>query len=69
LVGSATEIEASWLSGAKVVGVSAGASTPNSLVSQVVERLCHDGAQLEEHAIVEERVAFSLPPGLAATLG
>jgi 4-hydroxy-3-methylbut-2-enyl diphosphate reductase len=67
LVGSAAEIEASWLSGAKVVGVSAGASTPNELVSEVVDCLCRDGADLQEHAIVEERVAFSLPPGLAAT--
>jgi 4-hydroxy-3-methylbut-2-enyl diphosphate reductase len=69
LIGSAAEIEVSWLSRAKLVGVSAGASTPNSLVSEVVERLCRDGAQLEEHAIVEERIAFSLPPGLAATSG
>jgi 4-hydroxy-3-methylbut-2-enyl diphosphate reductase len=67
LVGSAAEIEASWLSRAKVVGVSAGASTPNDLVSEVVERLCRDGADLQEHVIVEERVAFRLPPGLAAT--
>lgn len=67
LVGSAAEIQASWLSEAKVVGVSAGASTPDDLVSEVVERLCHDGADLQEHAIVEERVAFSLPRGLAAT--
>jgi 4-hydroxy-3-methylbut-2-enyl diphosphate reductase len=66
LVGNAAEIEAAWLSGAKVVGVSAGASTPDDLVSEVVGRLCRDGADLEEHAIVEERVSFSLPEGLAA---
>jgi 4-hydroxy-3-methylbut-2-enyl diphosphate reductase len=67
LVGSAAEMEASWLSGANVVGVSAGASTPNDLVSEVVERLCRDGAVLQEHAFVEERVSFRLPSGLAAT--
>jgi 4-hydroxy-3-methylbut-2-en-1-yl diphosphate reductase len=67
LVGSAAEIDASWLTDAKLVGVSAGASTPNDLVLEVVERLCRDGAELQEHAVVEERVAFSLPPGLAAT--
>lgn len=66
LVRSAEDIEASWLSGANVVGVSAGASTPDDLVSGVVEHLCRDGADLHEHVIVEERVAFSLPPGLAA---
>jgi len=67
LVGSAADIEASSLSGAKTVGVSAGASTPDDLVSEVVERLCRDGADLQEHAVLEERVAFSLPPGLAVT--
>lgn len=64
LVGSAEEIEVSWLSDANVVGVSAGASTPDDLVSAVVERLCHDGATLQEHVVVNERVAFSLPPSL-----
>ena len=67
LVGTAAEIEASWLSGAAVVGVSAGASTPDDLVTDVVELLCRDGAALHEHAFVEERVSFSLPPGLVAT--
>ena len=67
LVGSAAEIEATWLSSAKVVGVSAGASTPDDLVSEVVERLCRDGAVLQQHAIVEERVSFSPPPGVAAS--
>jgi 4-hydroxy-3-methylbut-2-enyl diphosphate reductase len=69
LIGRAAEIEDSWLSGAKVVGVSAGASTPDDLVTEVVERLRRDGADLQEHALVEERVAFRLPPGLAATTG
>ena len=67
LVGTAEEIEASWLSGVRVVGVSAGASTPDDLVSAVVERLCRDGADLEQHAVVEELVRFSLPAGLVAT--
>jgi 4-hydroxy-3-methylbut-2-en-1-yl diphosphate reductase len=66
LIGSAAGIQESWLSGAKAVGVSAGASTPSDLVSEVIERLCRDGADLQEHAIVDERVAFSLPRGLAA---
>jgi 4-hydroxy-3-methylbut-2-enyl diphosphate reductase len=67
LVGSAEEIETSWLSGARVVGVSAGASTPDDVVSGVVERLCRDGAYVQEHVVIEEHVAFRLPRGLAAT--
>jgi hypothetical protein len=45
--------------------VSAGASTPDDLVSAVVEYLCRDGADLQELAIMEERITFSLPPSLA----
>ena len=66
MIGSVEELEDAWLSGAGVVGVSAGASTPDDLVSAVVERLCRDGAAVQEHAVVEESVAFRLPPGLTA---
>jgi 4-hydroxy-3-methylbut-2-en-1-yl diphosphate reductase len=67
LIGCAAEIEAEWLTGARVVGVSAGASTPGDLVSEVVECLCRDGAGLHEHVVAEERVTFGLPRGLAVT--
>ena len=65
LVRSEEDIQAAWLSTARVVGVSAGASTPDDLVSAVVEYLCRDGADLQELAIMEERITFSLPPSLA----
>ena len=65
LVRSEEDIQAAWLSSARVVGVSAGASTPDDLVSAVVEYLCRDGADLQELAIMEERITFSLPPSLA----
>lgn len=45
--------------------MSAGASTPDDLVSAVVEYLCRDGADLQELAITEERITFSLPRSLA----
>lgn len=64
LVGAAKDIEATWLSAARVVGVSAGASTPDDLVSAVVQYLCRDGAELQEQAIMQEQVSFSLPPCL-----
>jgi len=65
LVRSEEDIQAAWLSTARVVGVSAGASTPDDLVSAVVEHLCRDGADLQELGIMEERTTFSLPPSLA----
>ena len=69
LIGSAAELDESWLAGAKVVGVSAGASTPDALVSEVVGRLCRDGARLQDVTFMQERVAFRLPVGLARPLG
>jgi 4-hydroxy-3-methylbut-2-enyl diphosphate reductase len=40
---SADEIQESWFSGLRVIGVSAGASTPDEVIGEVVERI----AQLE----------------------
>jgi 4-hydroxy-3-methylbut-2-enyl diphosphate reductase len=64
LIGTAAELDDSWLADANVVGVSAGASTPDELVSEVVESLCRDGAAVQEKAFLEERVAFRLPEGV-----
>ena len=75
LIGSAEELEDSWLADATIVGVSAGASTPDDLVAELTQRLCCDGALLEEEAFMEERVAFrparvvANPPGPAARRG
>jgi 4-hydroxy-3-methylbut-2-enyl diphosphate reductase len=62
LIRSAAEFEPSWVAEATVVGVTAGASTPDELVSGLVECLCVGGAVLQEEAVVEERLAFRLPP-------
>ena len=66
LIGTAAELEDSWLVDAKVVGVSAGASTPDDLVSEVVARLCRDGAAVHEQAFLDERVTFRLPEAVVA---
>jgi 4-hydroxy-3-methylbut-2-enyl diphosphate reductase len=67
LVGTAAELEDSWLADANVVGVSAGASTPDDLVAEVVESLCRHGAAMQEEAFLEERVVFRLPEGVVQT--
>jgi 4-hydroxy-3-methylbut-2-en-1-yl diphosphate reductase len=61
LIGSEVDLRDEWLANAKVVGVSAGASTPEDIVAAVVDRLCRDGAVLQHEAFLEERVSFSLP--------
>ncbi len=66
-VESADDIRAEWLEGAGCVGVTAGASAPEVLVSQVVERLqtLADGnAQVVASPVVDEGVVFQLPATL-----
>jgi 4-hydroxy-3-methylbut-2-en-1-yl diphosphate reductase len=63
LLGTAAELDPSWLAGAQRVGVSAGASTPEHLVEALLERLRALGAsdvQTVETSI--EDVFFAPPP-------
>jgi len=65
LIDNATEIQATWLEGVSVVGVTAGASAPEILVQQVVERLMQMGATTLCHdTYIEENVFFPLPKEL-----
>jgi 4-hydroxy-3-methylbut-2-enyl diphosphate reductase len=68
MVDRADELDASWLDGKRRVGVTAGASAPEVLVREVLERLSALGAgRVEELDGTLERVVFPLPKGLAAT--
>jgi 4-hydroxy-3-methylbut-2-enyl diphosphate reductase len=62
LIGSAAELDPSWLVGAERVGISAGASTPEHLVDGLLARLRGLGAS--EVQTVETRVedVFFAPP-------
>ncbi len=65
LIESAAEILADWLEGRRSIGITAGASTPEILVSQVVNHLNARGfSRIEQVDIVEENVRFALPPEL-----
>ncbi|MBC7780777.1 MAG: 4-hydroxy-3-methylbut-2-enyl diphosphate reductase [Proteobacteria bacterium] len=67
LVDRATEVRAEWLTGCERVGVTAGASAPEVLVREVVERLRALGAtQVREQAGIAENVTFALPKNLIA---
>lgn len=66
LLPDVTELDESWLAGARSVGLSAGASAPEVLVDQVVERLAELGFdELELIRTTTEDVTFALPSGLA----
>ncbi|MCC7463436.1 MAG: 4-hydroxy-3-methylbut-2-enyl diphosphate reductase [Gammaproteobacteria bacterium] len=62
LVDGAADLQREWLAGCRAVGVTAGASAPESLVLQVVERLRAWGGELpREQRGAEEHVVFALP--------
>ncbi|HEX9695869.1 MAG TPA: 4-hydroxy-3-methylbut-2-enyl diphosphate reductase, partial [Actinomycetota bacterium] len=65
LVDGADDLKREWFEGKQAVGVTAGASAPESLVQEVVERLLNWGGR-EAVEIVgrEERVVFGLPQAL-----
>ncbi len=62
MIDGPADIRREWLSGAQKIGLTAGASAPETLVQQVVARLREWGAYVvEEYAGKEERVVFPLP--------
>ena len=68
MVDDASQIERTWFAGCSRVGVTAGASAPESLVSEVVARLESFGAgSVRQLAGVEENVVFPMPKGLGGT--
>lgn len=65
LIGSAKDIRQEWLDGCANVGVTAGASTPEVLVQEVVKTLQNQGfANIRELELIEENVHFPLPAPL-----
>ena len=69
LIDGPTDIQPEWLAGTATVGVTAGASAPEVLVQQVVERLrALGGHTVDEQQGVREDVVFSLPRNLARAL-
>lgn len=65
LIDSSADINPMWIKNAKAVGISAGASAPEVLVTEVVEYLKRHGAdEVEELTVIEEDVEFSLPKEL-----
>ena len=65
LIDEAAQIEPEWLAGKKAVGVTAGASAPEVLVADVINRLKElGGEEPEEVSGREENIVFSMPKEL-----
>jgi 4-hydroxy-3-methylbut-2-enyl diphosphate reductase len=66
MVDNAAEINPEWVAGKSRIGLTAGASAPEILVREVIERLNKLGiAAVENLDGTPEKVAFALPKGLA----
>ena len=66
LIEDADALDPAWLEGARVVGVTAGASAPEVLVHGVLDRLAQIfDVTVEEAAAEPETVSFKLPRALA----
>jgi len=62
LVDGPDDLQREWFTGKQAVGVTAGASAPELLVQQVVDRLRSWGGEVPEEVVGrEERVSFTLP--------
>jgi len=69
LIDGPDDIRPEWLKGVDTIGLTAGASAPEVLVGQVIERLRAWGAQsVEENVGKPEQVTFGLPKNLVEAL-
>jgi 4-hydroxy-3-methylbut-2-enyl diphosphate reductase len=66
MVDSADQLKAEWVAGKRRVGITAGASAPEVLVTQLIARLKELGAgSVRQLDGVSESIVFTLPRGLA----
>jgi 4-hydroxy-3-methylbut-2-enyl diphosphate reductase len=62
LIDTEAQVQEEWLDGARVVGISSGASAPEELVTRLVEFFRARGtSQVEEFEVLREDVRFMLP--------
>jgi 4-hydroxy-3-methylbut-2-en-1-yl diphosphate reductase len=62
LIDNETEVREEWLAGKRVVGITSGASAPESLVQRLVESFKVRGTtDVQELEVVQEDVRFMLP--------
>ncbi len=61
LVDSVEDLKEEWFKEIKNVGISAGASSPEKLVQEIVEYFTKKGAEKEELIVLEERMKFIEP--------
>jgi 4-hydroxy-3-methylbut-2-enyl diphosphate reductase len=67
LIQRATDIDPAWMTGVRTLGITAGASAPETLVREVVDHLGERFVVTEKQVeTARENIAFKLPRGLEA---
>lgn len=67
LINNKDEIQESWLAGVKIIGLTAGASTPEDIVQECIQRLIQLGVtEVEDVVFTQEDVVFQLPKQVLA---
>ncbi|MDQ5976588.1 MAG: 4-hydroxy-3-methylbut-2-enyl diphosphate reductase [Patescibacteria group bacterium] len=64
LVDDISMVEETWLSGKGTIGISAGASAPERVISEAVEFFRQRGYSIEDFQALEENMRFTPPPEL-----
>jgi len=65
LIDGASDIELGWLAGTSVIGLTAGASAPPAVVSQIIDALSGLGpVEVSERVVATESIRFGLPKEL-----
>jgi 4-hydroxy-3-methylbut-2-enyl diphosphate reductase len=69
LINNENEIDPKWLTGVKTIGLTAGASTPESIVQGCIQRLISLGVKdVEDVVFIQEDVVFQLPKPIVNAL-
>jgi 4-hydroxy-3-methylbut-2-enyl diphosphate reductase len=69
LIDNASQIREEWLDGVETVGITSGASAPESLVEELIDAFRERGAEeVSELRTVEEDVRFMLPKEIRSAL-
>ena len=69
LINNESEIDPQWLLGVKTIGLTAGASTPETIVQKCIQRLMALGVkEVEDVIFTNEDVVFQLPKPIVTAL-
>lgn len=68
LINDLSSIDLNWFEKVEILGLTSGASAPESLAREVVEFFSEKGAMVEELVVRDENVQFALPDNLLTDL-